>query len=92
MSFQAFWTKNPWLAPLYFDEWYLWAVHSQLEPMAKVAKSLKQHRDGILRWFKTKMTNGFLEGINSLIQAKPQREKLEGTEQPQISLPWFMQQ
>ena len=26
-------------------------------------------RDGVLRWFTSKITNGLLEGINSLIQA-----------------------
>jgi len=37
--------------------------------MINVAKSLKKHKDGILRWFITKMTNGLLEGVNSLVQA-----------------------
>lgn len=53
---------------MYFDEWYSWAIRSQLNPMIKIAKSLKKHKDGILRWFETKMTNGLLEGLNSLVQ------------------------
>jgi transposase len=66
---QAFWTKTKWIAPIYFNECYQWAIRSRLEPMVKVAKTLTDHKQGILRWFITKMTNGFLEGINRLVQA-----------------------
>jgi transposase len=37
--------------------------------MIGLAKTIKQHEEGILRWFHSKMTNGLLEGINGLIQA-----------------------
>ena len=37
--------------------------------MKKVARTIKQHRDGILRWFNSKIANGLIEGINSLVQA-----------------------
>ncbi|MDC3418677.1 transposase, partial [Aquibacillus salsiterrae] len=60
---------------LYFDEWYDWAIRSQLEPMIKLAKSLKKHKRGILRWFVTKMTNGLLEGINGLVQAAKRKAR-----------------
>lgn len=75
LSLQNLWTKTKWLAPIYFDEWYQWAVRSQLKPMVKAAKSLKEHKSGILRWFTTNMTNGFLEGINSLIQAAKRKAR-----------------
>ena len=32
------------------DRWYGWAIRSRLEPIKKVARTIKQHRDGILRW------------------------------------------
>ena len=54
---------------LIFDRWYGWAIRSRLEPMKKVARTIKQHRDGILRWFDSKIANGLIEGINSLVQA-----------------------
>ncbi|MDC3418762.1 transposase, partial [Aquibacillus salsiterrae] len=56
ISLQKMWTRSPIIAELYFDEWYDWAIRSQLEPMIKLAKSLKKHKRGILRWFVTKMT------------------------------------
>ena len=37
--------------------------------MAKVAKTLKNHWNGIITYFNKRYTNGLLEGINSLIQA-----------------------
>jgi transposase len=54
---------------LIFNRWYGWAIRSRLEPMKKVARTLKQHRDGVLRWFDSKIANGLIEGINSLVQA-----------------------
>ncbi|MEI6309970.1 MAG: transposase, partial [bacterium] len=46
-----------------------WASHSGLEPFRKLTRTIHAHRRGILRWFYSKMTNGLLEGINSLVQA-----------------------
>ena len=54
---------------LIFDRWYGWAIRSRLEPMKKAARTLKQHRDGVLRWFDSKIANGLIEAINSLVQA-----------------------
>jgi transposase len=54
---------------LILNRWYGWAIRSRLEPMKKVARTINQHRDGILRWFDSKIANGLIEGINSLVQA-----------------------
>jgi transposase len=37
--------------------------------MIDAAKTIKRHQEGILQWFLTKVSNGLLEGINSLVQA-----------------------
>ena len=37
--------------------------------MKEVALAIERHRDGILRWFNSKIANGLIEGINSLVQA-----------------------
>lgn len=50
-------------------KWYYWATHSQLEPIKEVAKTIKAHWDGILSWFDSQISNGILEGLNSIIQA-----------------------
>lgn len=50
-------------------EWYSWARRSRIEPIKEVAKTIKNHWDGVVRWRKTGLSNGILEGLNSLIQA-----------------------
>ncbi len=50
-------------APL-LRAWYDWAIRSQVEQVKKVARTVKQHWDGILNYFDSKLSNGFLEGIN----------------------------
>ena len=37
--------------------------------MIDAARTIKRHWDGILRWFDSKIANGLIEGINSLVQA-----------------------
>jgi transposase len=56
-------------AELVLNRWYSWAIRSRLEPIKKVARTVKRHRDGILRWFDSKIANGLIEAINSLVQA-----------------------
>lgn len=56
-------------AEAYLKKWYFWATHCRLPPVIEAAKSIKRHWDGILRWFDTKIANGFMEAINSLVQA-----------------------
>jgi transposase len=53
----------------YLNKWYFWATHSKLEPMIKAAKTVKKYWDGIVRWYDSKINNGILEGLNSVIQA-----------------------
>jgi transposase len=53
----------------YLNKWYFWATHSRLEPMIKAAKTIKKHWDGIVKWHESKINNGILEGLNSVIQA-----------------------
>lgn len=50
-------------------KWYFWATHSRIEPIIAVAKTIKTHWSGILRWCTSRINNGILEGLNSLIQA-----------------------
>ena len=37
--------------------------------MKAVARTVEKHRDGILAWFDSRITNGIMEGINSVVQA-----------------------
>ena len=54
---------------LFLKRWYSWAIRSRLEPMKDVARTIQRHREGILRWFESRIANGLIEGLNSLVQA-----------------------
>ena len=70
LGFKDFWgCDSHESAEQYLNEWYDWATNSKLEPMIDAAKSIKKHWDGILNYHSLNMTNGLLEGVNSIIQA-----------------------
>jgi transposase len=59
----------PAAAIAFLKRWYFWATHSRLPPIILAPRTIKRHREGILRWFDSKIANGLLEGLNSLVQA-----------------------
>jgi transposase len=75
LLFQELFTYNEERAITGLKKWYVWAMHSRLEPIKAFARTLKRHWNGIVRWFKTKLTNGILEGLNSLVQAAKARAR-----------------
>lgn len=69
-NFRWFWDYTyTGCAKKFFDRWYGWARRSQLEPIKKVAAMLKNHLDGILSYFRHRVTNATAEGFNSRIQS-----------------------
>jgi len=50
-------------------KWYFWATHSRIEPIKEAAYTIQRHWDGIVNWFDYKISNGILEGFNSIFQA-----------------------
>jgi transposase len=52
------------------DGWLTWAERSRLAAFRDLAQTLKRHRrrDGVLAYMKTKLTNGFMEAVNGLLQ------------------------
>jgi transposase len=69
LAFQDLYEQPSDEAASYLKKWYFWATHSRLEPIIAAAHTVKRHWDGILRWFDSKIANGLIEGINSLVQA-----------------------
>jgi transposase len=70
LTLQDFYEQaNPQAAKLFLDEWIAMVKESAIEPMVEVAKTIENHAEGVLRWFKSGLSNGFLEGLNSLIKA-----------------------
>lgn len=49
-------------------KWSLWAKHTRIEPLVKMGFTVTNHFAGILNYFDNGLTNGRLEGMNSIIQ------------------------
>lgn len=63
------------IAPAVLQDWIQWGLRCRLTPMVEVAKMLQRHYDGVVQWFKSKLNNGLLEGINSLFQAAKRKAR-----------------
>ncbi len=53
----------------FFQRWRSWAIRCRLKPMVQVAKTLHNHLDNMLTYFRHPITNAICEGFNSKIQA-----------------------
>lgn len=60
---------TPELFESMLKRWYFWATHSRIQPMIDAARTIKAHWEGVAQWKRSRVDNGLLEGLNSLIQA-----------------------
>jgi Transposase len=70
-------------ATAFLKRWYFWATPRRLAPIIDAARTIKRHRNGILRWFDTKIANGLFEGLNS--PSELQKPKPAATEPPETT-------
>jgi transposase len=66
---------DPDTAEEYLRRWITEARGSRLEPLAKFCDMLEDHWLGVIRWHHSRVSNGLLEGLNSLIQAAKRRAR-----------------
>ena len=67
-DFNGFWDYvSPIWAGKFLDRWCTRTMRSKLEPMKKVAKTLRKHKPLILNWFRAKkaFSSGVVEGLNN---------------------------
>jgi transposase len=55
------------LAPAHLDAWLAWASRSRLRPFVRLARTIRNHRAGVLAAICLGLSNGRLEGLNSRI-------------------------
>ena len=55
--------------------WLTWVLNSDLSYMQKAALTIKKHLVGIQNWIKSKINNGILEGLNSIVQAAKRKAR-----------------
>jgi transposase len=75
LGLRSYWDVPIELAEGYLQRWYNWAIRSRLEPFKELARTVKQHWRGIVNYHTSKMTTGFMEGINSMVQAAKRKAK-----------------
>jgi len=65
--FQRLWEYlSPYWAGQFIDRWTKKVMYSRIEPMKKVARTIREHKPLILNWFKAKkkISQGVVEGMN----------------------------
>jgi transposase len=70
-DFQRLWEyHSPYWAGRFLDEWCTRAMRSKIEPMKKVARSLREKRELILNWFRAggTISAGIVEGFNNKLK------------------------
>jgi len=70
-DFQNFWEYTyPAAAGRFLDRWCFRTMRSKIEPMKKVAKMLRNHRELLLNWFHAKgeISSGVVEGMNNKVK------------------------
>jgi transposase len=74
-DFQAFYDQDPAYAPEYLRRWCHGAKRSRLQPVKDFVALVEAHWDGIVAWHANHLSNGLLEGTNSLVQAAKARAR-----------------
>jgi transposase len=67
-DFQFFWEyKSPHWAGQFMDAWCGRTMRSRIEPMKKVARMLRSHRELLLNWFRSRkeISGAIVEGFNN---------------------------
>jgi transposase len=67
-DFNGFWEYvSPAWAEKFLDRWCTRVMRSRIDPMKKMAKTIRNHKPLILNWFKAKkaFSSGVVEGLNN---------------------------
>jgi transposase len=70
-QFQFFWEYTyPFWAGEFLDQWCRQVLRSKIEPIKKVARMLRSHRQLLLNWFRArkKISSGVMEGLNAKLK------------------------
>jgi transposase len=76
LKFDTFYElEDPDAAEEYLRRWIAEVKASEIEPLIKFAEMLEEYWLGVTRWHRSRVSNGLLEGLNSLIQAAKRRAR-----------------
>lgn len=75
-ALDPFWdyTRAGW-AGKYLDRWCTRVMRSRIEPMKKIARSMRGHRELLLNWFRARgeISTGVVEGLNNKLKVPTRR-------------------
>ena len=83
-DFHQFWEYTyPANAGKFLDGWCKRVMRSRIEPMKKVARSLRTHRPLLLNWFaaRKQFSSGIVEGMNNKIKTTARKSYGFGTQE-----------
>jgi transposase len=75
LRFDTFYELDADRAEEYLRRWVEEVRATDLEPLHDFAAMLESHWQGVIRWHHSRVSNGLLEGLNSLIQAAKRRAR-----------------
>jgi transposase len=75
LAFQDLFREPKASAPGYLKAWIDAALRSGIEAIIHVARTFHKVKDKILAWFDHRVTNGILEGLNSVLQSAKARAR-----------------
>ncbi|MGC9457987.1 MAG: ISL3 family transposase [Halothiobacillaceae bacterium] len=70
--------------------WCRWARRSRLAPFKKLALTLREHWQGLLNGFDSRLSNGSVEGMNAMIQAAKARARGYRTRRNLITMTYLI--
>jgi transposase len=86
-DFNGFYDKDdPDEAEAYLKRWCYGAKRSRLEPVKAFVATVEAHWDGVIAWQRKRLSNGLLEGTNSLVQAAKRRARGYRSKQKMITI------
>jgi transposase len=59
---------DPAAAEEHLEGWLAWAQRSRLRPFVRLARTIREHRDGVLAAIRLGLSNAMLEGLNSKVR------------------------
>jgi len=90
VSFDEFFDQPAERAEDYLEHWYRGAIRSRLAPIVAFARTIRTNWHGVVRWHQTRISNGVLEAINSLIQAAKRRARGYRTKENLIAMTYLI--
>lgn len=75
VAFQDYFELEASEAEPFLIWWYNWAIRSRIGPMVEVARTIRRHWQGVVRYHVSRVSNGVLEAIHSLIQAAKRKAR-----------------